>query len=133
MGVYSDYAQLKAVVAQYFRDPQRYLTYLQKSNWLADINNEKILLDNKSYNQNYGVNLSSLNSLTAVMFTKDTMVQPKESAWFYSSQVSSNYETYTPSIVKLEQQPIYLHPSDPLGLRKLNENGRLILTSCEGE
>lgn len=67
-GVYTDYAQSHAVVAQYYRDPVRYATYLDKSTWLAGLNNERILLGAEEYNASYGDNIASLDSLTAVMF-----------------------------------------------------------------
>lgn len=68
-GVYTDYAQSHAVIAQYYRDPVRYAAYLDKSTWLADINNERILLG-EEYDATYGDNLASLDGLTAVMFNK---------------------------------------------------------------
>ena len=67
-GVYSDYAQHHAVVAQYYRDPARYATYLDKSTWLASLNNERILLGNDEYDATYGDRLASIHGFTAVMF-----------------------------------------------------------------
>ncbi|TIB86876.1 alpha/beta-hydrolase [Wallemia mellicola] len=131
-GVYTDSAQSHAVVAQYYRDPVRYATYLDKSTWLADLNNERILLG-EEYDATYGDNLASLDGLTAVMFNKDTVVNPKESAWFGSSPVSSHYQTSENPIIPLEEQPIFLHPKDPLGLRRLAESQKLHFRSCDGD
>ncbi|TIB12759.1 hypothetical protein E3P89_01511 [Wallemia ichthyophaga] len=137
-GVYTAYAQSHAVVAQYYRDPTRYAEYLRKSTWLAGLNSERALIQegHASYSPKQGDRLAALESFTAVMFSGDTTVTPKQSAWFGSSNVSrlSNVssEGESSEIVPLEQQPIYTHPLDPLGLRRLNEQGRLHLKACDG-
>lgn len=73
--VYSDFIQSKIVQAQYFKDPYRLEEYLQKSTFLADINNER-----PSKKISYYENLSSLSNFVMFMFSKDQQVIPKESS-----------------------------------------------------
>lgn len=64
------------VQAEYWHDPIREQEYIEKSIFLADINNEREI------NYDYRKNLMNLNNLVLVMFLNDTMVVPKESSWF---------------------------------------------------
>merc|ERR1711977_257615 len=50
-------------------------TYLQNSQWLADLNNEKVV------NQTRRANMMSLNKYMASVALQDQIVQPPQSAW----------------------------------------------------
>lgn len=73
--VYTDYSQEHIVSAQYYRDPNRYEEYLEKSRYLADVNNERA-----EKNKTYSENLGSIEKFIMVMFDQDVTVVPKESA-----------------------------------------------------
>lgn len=73
--IYANWVQKRIVQAQYFKDPLRYEEYLQKSRFLADINN-----DHGEKRQEYADRLKSLNKFVMFMFAKDGQVVPKESA-----------------------------------------------------
>lgn len=77
-GVYSTWAQRNIVPAQYFRDPDRIDEYLDRNDFLRDINNERTG-DRQPYerarkpgdterNATYRVNLSSLNRFVMFRF-----------------------------------------------------------------
>ena len=65
--------------AGYYRDVNHLDAYRMKSLFLADLNNEKV---NK--NQVLKDRMLGLEKMVLVMFTKDTMILPKETAWFQS-------------------------------------------------
>ncbi|GJJ06301.1 hypothetical protein Clacol_000492 [Clathrus columnatus] len=125
-GVYNSWVQNSIVPAQYFRDPLRIGTYLDSSNFLADINNERPL----SRNQTYANNLASLEKLVLVLFDEDETVIPKESSWFGSYTLSDGSDSQNLTIIPMQQQPLYTE--DWIGLKKLDSEGRIKLIACEG-
>merc|ERR1712055_129134 len=120
-GAYVDFVQDFLVQAQYWHDPLHFDTYVEKSKFIAEINNEKT---NK--NESYTENLSKLENFVMVKHTKDTMVEPKE---------SEHFEFYTPGqsdvILPLKESPIYVE--DRIGLKALDESGRLHFLDVEGD
>ncbi len=56
--------------AEYWHDPLNEQEYIDKSVFLADINNEKVK------NPTYKANLVKLQNMVLVKFLNDTMVQP---------------------------------------------------------
>ncbi|XP_003376435.1 palmitoyl-protein thioesterase 3 [Trichinella spiralis] len=64
------------IQAQYWHNPLDENTYRDKSIFLAEINNEKVL------NQTYIENLQKLQNMVLIKFTRDSMVVPPESSWF---------------------------------------------------
>lgn len=128
-GVYSSWIQNSVVPAQYFRDSSQIEKYLDSSNFLADINNERPL----SRNPTYAKNLASLNKLVLVLFTEDATVIPKESSWFGSYAPPDNsvgLVAEEPVIIPLRQQPLYTE--DWIGLKKLDSEDRIKFIACEG-
>lgn len=120
--------------------------YLTSNHFLADINNEVA----DARNHTYARNIISLENLVLVLFTEDKTVIPKESAWFGSEEsvedefqlldeqsqpqqpmASSLNAQTSPSIIPMKQQPLYLE--DWIGLRTLDERGRVSLVACKGE
>ncbi|KAL2867290.1 palmitoyl-protein thioesterase family protein [Aspergillus lucknowensis] len=112
VGRWSSLVQSRFVPAQYFRDPAELDAYLENSNFLADVNNERA-----SKNATYKENLSKLNRFVMFMFEDDKVVHPKESAWFAEVNVTSG------EVVPLQEREIYME--DWLGLRELDEQGKL--------
>ena len=133
--------------AQYFRDPAEIDTYLESNHFLTSINNEIANTRNKTY----GRNLASLETLVLVLFNRDNMVVPKESAWFGSEAVEDENEiqmnlrnsgqseqiqldathVLSKTIIPMRLQPLYTE--DWIGLRQLDERGAVVLETCEGE
>jgi len=150
-GVYNSWAQQHLIQTQYFRDPDRLPAYYQHNTFLTAINNE--LPDSR--NQTYYDNLASLSNLVLVLFSADKTVVPKESSWFGSfappaedSAKRRNLQIGQPcdgdestaanapwdepkEIIPMRAHPIYTE--DWIGLRTLEDDGRLFLETCEGE
>ncbi|KAI0356367.1 alpha/beta-hydrolase, partial [Trametes cingulata] len=137
-GVYTDWAQKNLVQAQYYRDPEQLEAYLEHNTFLAPVNNEVP----DSRNATYAAHLSSLNALVLVLFSADKTVVPKESSWFGSyapanttsrrlGEGGEGEAEKEKTIVPMRLQPLYTE--DWIGLRTLDERGRVVLETCEGE
>ncbi|KAA8646508.1 hypothetical protein EYZ11_009453 [Aspergillus tanneri] len=118
-GRWSSFVQSRLVPAQYFRDPAELDAYLEHSNFLADVNNER-----EEKNATYAENMRRLNRFAMVLFEDDQMVHPKESAWF--AEVNGTTGEVTP----LKERSIY--KEDWLGLRTLGEQGKLDFKTVPG-
>jgi len=118
-GAYS-WIQKFLVQAEYWHDPLDEDTYREKSVFLADINCER------EKRSEYKTNLLQLKNLVLVMFNQDTMVQPKESELFGFYKVGQAKEVYQVQDSKLYQE-------DWLGLKQLNDSGRLHLFAVDGD
>ncbi|KAL3427517.1 Palmitoyl-protein thioesterase 1 [Phlyctema vagabunda] len=114
---WSTFVQSRLVPAQYFRDPAQYDQYLENSNFLADINNERLLK-----NQTYKANLEKLEKFVMYVFDDDTTVVPKETGWF--SEVNGT------EVIPLRERAIYTE--DWIGLKTLDKKGALEFKSTEG-
>ncbi|KAL1960643.1 hypothetical protein VTO42DRAFT_7222 [Malbranchea cinnamomea] len=119
-GTWSSFVQSRFVPAQYFRNPDELDDYLKHSNFLADINNERPFKNTK-----YKENLSSLEKFAMFMFEDDKLVIPRESAHFAEVNITSG------EVTSLRQREIY--QDDWLGLRTLDEQGRLDFVTIPGE
>lgn len=118
-GRWSDFVQSRLVPSQYFRDPEELDSYLEHSNFLADVNNER-----EEKNETYRENLSSLNKFAMFMFEDDVTSIPKESSWF--SEVNTTSGEVTP----LKERKLY--KDDWLGLKELDEKDKLDFKSVPG-
>lgn len=119
-GKWSRLAQGHLVPAQYYRDPEDMESYLSYSNFLADINNER-----EVKNETYRENMRALNRLAMFMFEDDTVVHPKESAWF--AEVNGTSGKVTP----VDERAIY--KEDWLGLKELGDKGKLDFLVAPGQ
>ncbi|KAK7413488.1 hypothetical protein QQX98_007636 [Neonectria punicea] len=115
---WSNMVQSRLIPAQYYRDPEDYDSYLQHSNFLADINNERELK-----NVQYKANLASLTNFVMYLFEDDTTAIPKESSWFE--------EVNGTEIIPLRARKLY--QEDWIGLRELDRKGGLKFRSITGE
>ncbi|KAI9369028.1 Alpha/Beta hydrolase protein [Aspergillus egyptiacus] len=122
LGRWSSLVQSRFVPAQYFRDPDpvEMEAYLEHSNFLADVNNERVLK-----NETYKENLGRLNRFAMFMFEDDTVVHPKESAWFADVNLT------TGEVVPLRERDLY--KEDWLGLKRLDEAGKLEFRTLRGD
>jgi len=117
---YSGWVQKMLVQATYWHDPIKEDEYKVGSTFLGEINNENVI------NTTYSNNLQRLEKFVMVKFLNDTMVEPKESSWF---------EFYTPGQTK-EIQPFkesVLYKEDRLGLKQMDDEGKLIFLAIEGD
>lgn len=119
IGAYVGFVQKNSIQAQYWHDPYAEETYRKKSIFLADINNEN------NVNDAYKENLVKLKNLVLVKFLNDTVVVPKESEWFgyYKDDDAAH-------MVPMEETRLYLE--DRIGLKTLNEQGKLHLLAYRG-
>merc|ERR1719183_2875681 len=109
-----------SVQAQYFKDPMDKEDYLQHNIFLPDINNEGA---NKK--ATYKQNLASLERLVLIKFKYDFVVVPNDSSWF----------AYYPwgtldrrKILPMNQTELY--KQDWIGLKALDEQGRIVFKEC---
>jgi palmitoyl-protein thioesterase len=121
---WSRFVQSRLVPAQYYRssDPETGLPteeYLEYSNLLADLNNEREHKD-----KGYAKNIARLEKLVMFDFAEDTTVIPKESEWF--AEVNGTSGKVTP----LKERDLY--KDDWLGLRTLDEKGGLVFKTAPG-
>lgn len=118
-GTWSQFVQSRLIPAQYFRDPEDLQPYLESSNFLADVNNERAVK-----NTTYADNIARLNKFIMYMFTEDKTVVPKESSWF------ADYNKTSEVVVPLTERKIY--EEDWIGLRRLAEKGGLVFDVLKG-
>ena len=118
---WSTLAQSKLVPAQYYRDPTDLENYLEYSNWLADVNNER-----EVKNATYKENLGKLERFWMYMFSADEVVVPPETAWF-ADVVRDGEER---NVTGLRERMFY--KEDWIGLRALDEHGKLEFRVAEG-
>lgn len=124
LGVYSPFVRSQVVQAQYFKDPNNLSAYFQHNQFLLDINNDNP--DESKRNSTYFNNLQTLNSFYMYIFEKDTVVVPKESGWF------ALHDPTTSSKIKYLKD-LSLYREDRLGLKKLDEQGKLYFRMLPGE
>lgn len=119
-GAYTYWVQNFLVQAQYWHDPLDEATYKDKSLFIAEINNERL-----PRNPQYKENLMKLEKFVMVKFTEDTMVDPKGTEWF---------SFYAPGQAKvmLPLNETALYKEDWIGLKAMDEQGKLVFLECEG-
>ena len=116
---WSGFVQNKLVPAQYFRNPEDLDNYLENSNFLADVNNER-----EVKNATYKENMKKLERFAMYMFSEDKTVVPKESAWFSEFNATTGKET------KLKDRQLY--KEDWIGLKWLDERNKLEFPTTKG-
>jgi palmitoyl-protein thioesterase len=102
---------------QYFRDAKDEAAFLRKNVFLPEATN---LLPTK--NATYAHRIASLDRFVMFRFAEDATVVPRDSAWFSAQHGAA--------LVPLQQQALYA--DDMLGLRALDEAGRLVFAECPG-
>jgi len=120
-GAYISWIQDFLVQAEYWHDPFNEQEYLDSCIFLPDINNAGSV-KNESYKENF----MSLNKLALVRFTLDSFVQPIDSEWF--SWYAPNNDKV---VVPYNETDLYVQ--DWIGLRYLDENGRVDFLSVVGD
>ena len=151
LAVYGSWAQGNIVQAQYYRDVDRIDSYLESNTFLTGVNAE--ISTDVNETAKLKENLSSLRNFVMVLFTQDTTVVPKETAWFGSYAIpeqdlipiidSIHRAMHFPwwpfhrrpgvesrTVISMKEQPLY--KDDIIGIRTLDESGRLHFESCDG-
>ncbi|XP_061378239.1 palmitoyl-protein thioesterase 1 [Danaus plexippus] len=117
---YYSWVQKSLVQATYWHDPLDNDKYIKNSQFLADINNELII------NNTYIDNLNKLEHFVMVMFNNDSVVQPRETEWFGFYEVGQ-----AKKLVTLQETDLY--KQDRLGLKTMDEAGKLVFLSQPGD
>nr|XP_043606102.1 palmitoyl-protein thioesterase 1-like isoform X3 [Erigeron canadensis] len=95
--------------------------YLQHCRFLPKVNNEVPDERNSTYKDRF----SSLQNLVLIMFEQDTVLIPKETAWFGYFP----YGEFTPALAP-QQTKLYI--DDWIGLKTLDEAGRVKYINVSG-
>jgi palmitoyl-protein thioesterase len=88
--------------------------------FLPYLNNEKP----ESYDATINNRFGGLNGALLIMFSNDTMIYPKETAWFHELQADG-------TILPVEQTEFY--KNDYIGLKTLNEAGKVKFVEFDGD
>ena len=95
-------------------------TYQETNTFLKMLNNENEEKDEEIYRR-----FSSLEKVKLIKSKEDSVIRPIDSSWFQFYDKEGNY------IVPLEESEFYI--KDNIGLRKLNEEGKVIFTEFREE
>lgn len=120
--VYFSFAQNWFAPAGYFRDVNDMKTYEKDSVFLPSMNNEQIstgMLGNVRKDR-----FQSLNAAMLVMFEDDSVLYPKETAWFQQLDTHGN-------VLPLNGTDFY--NNDFIGLKNLTESGKVQYVSLPGD
>ncbi|XP_057513927.1 uncharacterized protein LOC130795734 isoform X2 [Actinidia eriantha] len=112
--IYSDYIQDHLAPSGYLKLPNNIPAYLEKCRFLPKLNNELPEERNATYKERF----SSLQNLVLIMFEQDTILIPKETAWF-GYYPDGAFEPVLPP------QQTNLYVEDWIGLKSLDTAGRV--------
>ncbi|EGD77142.1 palmitoyl-protein thioesterase 3 [Salpingoeca rosetta] len=114
---YSDMVQNSLSLAQYWRDPFNIKAYMEKSTFLADLNNERL-----HKNATYKEHITSLKTMMLIYSKEDFVVNPRQSGWFQHFRAFSG-PGKNGVVVPLRDSLFY--KLDYIGVKALDESGRL--------
>jgi len=121
--VYTSLAQNWIAPAGYFRDVANVKGYLKGSVFLPALNNE-----NQSQNAEYAAlrasRFSSVNAAMFVMFDSDSVIYPKQTAWFQALDTKG-------ALVPLKSSDFYL--KDYIGLKALMDADKVQFEAFAGD
>jgi len=106
--------------AAYFKYKFDQEYYNEHNTFLKMLNNENEIKDEEIYKR-----FSSLEKVKLIKSRSDTVIVPRESSWFMF------YDSEGKNIVPLEESKFY--KEDFIGLRKLNEEGKLFFAEFRDE
>jgi len=121
---FGEWVQGNIIPAQYYKETNATTgeptkEYLNNSNFIADINNEK-----KNKTKEYKQRLAKLDNFAMYVFQDDKTVIPKESGWFSEVNITSL------EVTGLRERDIYTE--DWIGLRELDDKGALVFRNASG-
>jgi palmitoyl-protein thioesterase len=117
--VYFSFIQHSIGPAGYFKDVVSYDNYLKGSTFLAELNNEKT---NK--NNEYKERMLNLERMVLIKFSGDSMIIPKETAWFQFNDKNGK-------LVDLDKSDFYIN--DYIGVKQLNEQKKIDFIELNGD
>ncbi|XP_045818768.1 palmitoyl-protein thioesterase 1-like isoform X1 [Trifolium pratense] len=120
--IYSTFIQEHLAPSGYLKLPNAIPQYLESSRFLPKLNNEKPGQRNSTYKERF----SSLENLVLIMFENDTALIPKETSWF-GYYPDRHFKPVLPP------QKTKLYTEDWIGLRALDEAGRVHFISVPGQ
>lgn len=118
--IYSDIIVSNLGPASYYKYKGDYSLFYKKNKFLKDLNNEGEV-KNEEYKKRFG----SLEKVMLIKGAIDTVITPRESSWF------EIWDEKGKEIVQLEDSKFY--KEDFIGLRKLDEEGKVEFVLFEGE
>jgi palmitoyl-protein thioesterase len=122
--VYIPIAQNMVSPAGYFRDIANFASYQRNSVFLPALNNEEV--ESGDMAKLRKERFSNLNAVMLIKFDKDTMIYPKETAWFQQLDDSN-----TGTVLPLNSTDFY--NMDKIGLKTLTEAGKVDYHSLPGD
>ncbi|KAL1360732.1 hypothetical protein HN51_006116 [Arachis hypogaea] len=120
--VYSKFVQQHLAPSGYVKIPTDISDYIEGCNFLPKLNNEISTERNSTYKQRF----ASLQNLVLIMFEQDTILIPKETAWFGYYPDGAFHPVLAP-----QQTKLYIE--DWIGLRTLDEAGKVKFISVSGD
>ena len=115
--IYSSIIQNHVGPAGYYVDVFDKESYLKGSNFLPELNNEVTI------NEKYKERFSQLDKVVLMKFNSDTILYPREGAWFEFIDEQNN-------LIPLNQSDFYI--KDNIGLRKLMNENKVIFAESAG-
>ncbi|GAV68206.1 Palm_thioest domain-containing protein [Cephalotus follicularis] len=119
--IYSDYIQAHLAPSGYLKLPNYISSYLEKCTFLPKLNNELPEERNSTYKERF----ASLQNLVLIMFEQDTVLIPRETAWFGYYPDGAFKPVFPPQQTKL-------YTEDWIGLKTLDDLGRVQFISVPG-
>lgn len=119
--IYSNYVQAHLAPSGYLKIPSDMCGYLNGCKFLPKLNNELPDKRNATYKERF----SSLQNLVLIMFEQDTVLIPKETAWF-GYYPDGAFQPILPT------QETKLYTEDWIGLRTLDEAGKVKYIGVSG-
>ncbi|XP_044485105.1 palmitoyl-protein thioesterase 1-like [Mangifera indica] len=119
--IYSNYVQEHLAPSGYLKLPNEISKYLSNCKFLPKLNNEHPDQRNSTYKERF----SSLQNLVLIMFEDDKVLIPKETSWFGFYPDGAFSPVQPPEKTKL-------YTEDWIGLKRLNESGRVKYVSVAG-
>ncbi|KAE9592186.1 hypothetical protein Lal_00013023 [Lupinus albus] len=120
--VYSSFVQAHVAPTGYVKIPTDVADYISGCKFLPKLNNEIASKRNSTYKERF----SSLENLVLIMFEDDSIIIPKETAWFGYYPDGAFHPVLTPQQTKLYKE-------DWIGLRTLDEAGKVKFISFSGD
>lgn len=115
--IYSSLIQNHVGPAGYYVDIFNKEKYLNGSNFLPELNNEIAI------NEKYKERFSQLDKVVLMKFNSDTIIYPREGAWFDFIDDKDN-------LIPLNQSDFYI--KDYIGLKKLMNENKVIFAESAG-
>ena len=115
--IYSSIIQNHVGPAGYYENVFDKESYLKGSNFLSELNNEVTI------NEKYKDRFSQLDKVVLMKFNSDTILYPREGAWFEFIDEQNN-------LIPLNQSDFYI--KDNIGLRKLMNENKVIFAESAG-